>query len=323
MTSLEPRGPLPSRAGKGKAPGWRLPAPSYRSDFPCMLCGERGYTVLHRKGRFKAVKCSSCGLVYITPRRTHQGILDLYGARYWRSDRAREYGYTDYLADGELYLDTFRIRARVIDPYKPVPGRILDVGCAAGFFLKVMAEKGWETHGLEISDPVARYAREALGLEGVRTGDTGLLSEMPRNYFDVVTLWDVVEHLEDPRATLRAVQPLLKDDGILVVETQNVDSTFAYFLGPRWHHYKYEEHLYHFSPVTLRRLLYQAGFHVVENTPRFGGKKVSIDFIVERVGKIHPALTALLSPLRAVGRWHLYLNFKDEMIAVARKSGRG
>jgi hypothetical protein len=102
-----------------------------------------------------------------------------------------------------------------------------------------------------------------------------------------------------------------------------VESTFAYLLGSRWQHYKYEEHLYHFSPITLRRMLSEAGYYVVENTPRFGGKKVSIDFIIERVGKLHPVFTVLLSPLRFFGKMNLYLNFFDEMIAVARKSGRG
>ena len=116
---------------------------------------------------------------------------------------------------------------------------------------------------------------------------------------------------------------LVKADGIIIVETQNVESTFAYLLGAKWQHYKYEEHLYHFGPATLRRLLAMAGFTIMENTPRYGGKKVSINFIVERVGKIHPLLTKLLSPLKIIGNWSLYLNFFDEMIAVARKTGHG
>ena len=80
-------------------------------------------------------------------------------------------------------------------------------------------------------------------------------------------------------------------------------------------------HLYHFSPITLRTLLSRAGFHIVENTPRYGGKKVSLHFIIERVGKIHPIFTKLMSPLRALGHWNFYLNVYDEMIAVARKTG--
>jgi SAM-dependent methyltransferase len=284
------------------------------NNFPCYLCGEWKYRVLHEKAPFKAVKCPSCGLVYITPRLLSSSIMELYGPTYWKSDRAKDYGYTDYLTDAPLYLNTYRMRSRVIDAYKREPGRVLDVGCAAGFFLKVMDEKGWETQGIEISDDVAEYARKELGLEGVLTGDTSLLAVMPRNYFDVISFWDVVEHLEDPRAALRAAHSLLKDDGILIVETQNVESAFAHLLGKNWQHYKHEEHLYHFSPRTIRMLLDQAGYHVVENTPRFGGKKVSLDFIIERVGKIHPLLA---------GRLNIYLNFFDEMIVVSKKAGCG
>ncbi len=295
----------------------------YTNDFPCMLCGSRAYSVLHQKDRFKSVKCRVCSLVYITPRRTSKGILALYGESYWQSDRAKDYGYTDYLADSELYLNTFHLRSRIIGRYKPVPGRILDVGCAAGFFLKVIEEKGWEGHGIEVSDPMARYAREQLGLSNVTTGDVSVMEGMEEKSFDVITFWDVVEHLEDPGPALRAAGKLLKDDGILIVETQNVESPFAYILGANWQHYKYDEHLYHFAPITLRRLLAGAGFHIVENTSQLGGKKVSIHFIVERAGKIHPLLSRILSPLEWLGNWSIYLNFHDEMIAVARKMGRG
>jgi len=297
--------------------------PAYTEEFPCLLCNGRAYNVQHRKEPFKSVRCKGCGLVYITPRLASRAIIDLYSESYWKSDRAKDYGYTDYLADSQLYLSTFRMRSRVIDRYKPVPGKVLDVGCAAGFFLKVMDEKGWETHGVEVSDTVAEFARTQLNLSNVHTGDTSTLQAMPEKEFDVITFWDVVEHLEDPVSAISAAHRLLKDDGIIIVETQNVESAFAYLLGPRWQHYKYEEHLYHFSPQTLRLLLSSAGFHIVENTARYGGKKVSISFIVERVGKLHPLLTKLLSPLKIIGNCNLYLNFFDEMIAVARKTGRG
>ncbi len=294
--------------------------PKFVKDYRCFLCGERGYKVLHEKDPFKAVKCRGCNLVYITPRLNSQSIINLYNENYWKSDRAKDYGYTNYLADAPLYLSTFKIRSRVIENYKKGPGRVLDVGCAAGFFLKVMSDKGWETHGIEVSETVAAYAREELGLANVRTGDTSKLANLPENYFDVITFWDVVEHLEDPISTLKAARLCLKDDGILIIETQNIESAFAVLLCSCWQHFKYEEHLYHFCPTTVRLLVEKSGFHVVENTPRFGGKKVSINFIIERIGKVHPLLSKLLSPLKIVGDKSIYLNFFDEMIVVAQKA---
>ncbi|MFH1999670.1 MAG: class I SAM-dependent methyltransferase [Planctomycetota bacterium] len=295
--------------------------PEFNTDIPCYLCGDRSYHLLHRKDPFKVVKCKNCSFVYVTPRLASNSIIDLYGSAYWNSDRAMDYGYTDYLADSHLYLNTFKLRSLVIESYKQKPGKVLDVGCAAGFFLKVMQDKGWEAHGIEVSETVAEHGRTQLGLENLRTGSINTLEEMPRDYFDVITFWDVIEHLEDPGAALKAAYPLLKEDGVLIVETQNVESAYAYLLGSSWQHYKHEEHLYHFSPITLRMLLSRAGFHILENSPRYGGKQVTINFIIERVGKIHPFLPVLLSPLKVIGNWNLYLNFLDEMIAVARKSG--
>jgi 2-polyprenyl-3-methyl-5-hydroxy-6-metoxy-1,4-benzoquinol methylase len=135
----------------------------------------------------------------------------------------------------------------------------------------------------------------------------------------VVTLWDVIEHLEDPIAHLGAAARALKPDGLLVIETQNVASLFARLLGRKWQHYKHAEHLYHFDPRSLGRLLELAGLEQVDRSARRGGKYVSMTFLAERVGRIHPLLSTLASPLRLLGRRALYLNFRDEMVVVARR----
>jgi SAM-dependent methyltransferase len=243
----------------------------------------------------------------------------MYQDEYWNSDRAKEFGYAQYLSDADNYLKTYRRRSRTVDTYKPNPGRVLDVGCAAGFFLRVCKDKGWETAGIEIAEPMIDYARQTLGLDDMHRGD--LLSvDLPAASYDVITMWDVIEHLEEPGKHLARVHELLKDDGILVLETQNVASRFAKLLGRRWQHYKHEEHLYHFSPDTLQVLLQRSGFEVLENTPRGGGKYVSMAFFVERVGKVHPVLSVLSSPLLLLGGFAPYVNLLDEMVVVARKT---
>jgi hypothetical protein len=103
-----------------------------------------------------------------------------------------------------------------------------------------------------------------------------------------------------------------------VIETQDIDSRFARALGPKWHHYKHEEHIYHFNPSTVETLLGQAGFRVDRLSHRYGGKYVSLHFIAERAARVHPALTKLLMPLTTFGRARVYLNFMDEMIVLAR-----
>lgn len=289
-------------------------------EMPCLFCGVHDERLRFRDGDYRVVECARCGHVYVNPRLPAERLHEMYQEEYWTSDRAKEFGYTEYLADASLYLRTYRMRSTVLDAYKRGPGRVLDVGCAAGFFLKVMADKGWTTTGIEISAPMVNYAKQQLGLDDVHRGDVLSVDLGDRPPYDVITLWDVIEHLERPDEHLARVAELLADDGVLVLETQDVSSRFARAMGRKWQHYKHEEHLYHFHPDSLRRLLEQCGFRILENTPRRGGKFVSMSFLVERVGKLHPALSLLASPLKLIGGANLYVNLRDEMVVVAAKA---
>ena len=295
-----------------------LPADELRERISCLLCGTDDYATRFSDPPFRIVRCAECGLVYTLPRLPTARLVEMYQDAYWRSPKARSFGYTDYLRERDRYLRTFRLRSKVIDRYKPASGRVLDVGCAAGFFLKVMEEKGWETTGVDISAPMAAFARQELNLN-VFSG-TLEQQQFEEQSFDVITLWDVIEHLDDARAVLASARRLLKHDGILVLETQNVESMFARFMGRRWHHYKYEEHLWHFSPKTLSSLLALEQFEVVEMSSRWAGKYVSVNFALERSARIHSVLPHLLRPLRCLGNLSTYVNPLDEMIVVARRS---
>ena len=110
---------------------------------------------------------------------------------------------------------------------------------------------------------------------------------------------------------------LLAPGGKLLIETQDVASLAARVLGKRWQHYKHAEHIYHFHERTLADALGRAGFRVLENRPWLGGKYVSLGYIAERAGRLHPVLSALLSPLKLVAGASVYVNLLDEMIVVA------
>ncbi len=284
----------------------------------CYLCGRDDAAVMFTQDPYRVVRCNGCRLVYVTPRLTEAELQAMYQTAYWNSDEAKEFGYTDYLKDEELYVATYRMRREVITSRKPAGGRVLDVGSAAGFFLSTMKEIGWECHGIELSEYMAARSKQMFDLDSVVSGSI-LDAPFAERSFDAITFWDVIEHLEDPIPHLARARQLLKDDGLLVIETQNVESRFARVMGPRWQHYKMAEHLYHFAPDTVRTLLDRAGFVVEENTPRRGGKKVSFNFLVERIGKIHPILSTLAAPLKLIGNASLYVNLFDEMLIVARE----
>jgi len=305
-----------ARAAAGGVPAVAAPDPRVLREVPCALCGSERNKTRFEEPPYRVVECQECGLVYVTPRRDAPDLRAMYLEDYWCSPAAKDFGYTNYLRDAELYRRTYRRRFAAIRRHFPRPGRVLDVGCAAGYFLSIAKENGWECTGVEVSQRMAEFARERYALD-VKVG-TLLESKLPDARFDLVTFWDVVEHLPDPIAVLREARRLLAPGGLILIETQNVASRFARWMGPKWHHYKHAEHLFHFDPATARALLEKAGFAEVERRATLGGKYVSLDFIVERANRLHPIVSKLLTPLRPLGRASVYVNLFDEMILVAR-----
>ena len=316
----------PAERPGGIAP--RIPEEALR-EVDCGLCGCADKELRFEDGPFRVVRCTGCELVYVTPRLEDASLIEsVYDESYWSSAAAKEHGYTDYRADAPLYKRTYRFRRAVVDRYLPgatredgSPRRVLDVGCAAGYFLSVMQESGWDVTGLEPSDAIRAAAAEELGEDHVRGGLLGIDDDLEPGSYDLVTFWDVIEHIPDPRAALVRAAELLAPGGKILVETQNVESRAAKVLGKKWQHYKHAEHIYHFGPETLARLFDEADLEILENTPKLGGKFVTFDFLAERVGRIHPFLSVLASPLRLFGDAALYVNLNDEMIVVAEPRG--
>ena len=285
-------------------------------DPACALCGSRERRTRFLEGEHTIVTCTECDLTYVTPRMTGEVLLSaVYDADYWHSARPRERGYADYLADRALHERTFERRWRGIRHHAPKPGRALDLGCADGAFLGVLRNAGWKVQGVEPTT-MASAARERLGDDAILQVPIEVL-QLPDEHYDLVTLWDVLEHLPDPLACLRSARRWLKPDGLLVLETQDVRSIAARVLGRRWHHYKHAEHLHHFHADTLRRALAETGFEIVERRRGLAGKHVRGAFVAERAARVSPVLSAALSKLLPPDR-ALYVNLFDELIVTAR-----
>lgn len=228
---------------------------------PCPLCeGVRARAVAVKFG-LRIVRCRSCGHVFANPRLLRAEIEKRYESpeffsEYLDAHRATPKGYDlDFLRGHYgLYLDLIRGRLS--------PGaRLLDLGCGAGFFLKAAEADGWAAEGTEISRQLAAYARDVAGVK-VRLGT---LEEIrwPPEIFDVVTLFDVLEHVPDPLRTLTEVGRLLKTDGAVLISTPDYDSLSRLFLGKAWAVLSPAEHLSLFTSGTLRALIERAGLSVL------------------------------------------------------------
>lgn len=284
---------------------------------PCPICASSASTLRFREGGHAVQDCDSCGVTFVSPRPSAERLIaEVYDEGYWTSTAPRERGYADYRADAELYRRTFRRRLRALRHLLPKPGRALDVGCASGPWVEVLLEAGWDAYGLEPSATIARSAREVLGerlIEGTLES-----ARLAAESFDLITLWDVIEHLPAPVEALCRVRDLLAPGGRVVIETQDVASPVARLAGRRWHHFKHREHLVHFSPQTLEGSLERAGLRLLDLRRRGAGKFVRGEFLVERSARLHRRAPGLLRPLLG-GQWSIYVNPGDEMIAVAER----
>jgi SAM-dependent methyltransferase len=288
----------------------------------CNLCGADAGDRLRSDGPLHLVRCRQCGLVYVTPRLDQRTIQALYDEDYFATGNGARRGYRDYLADRESYLLTFRRRMRWLERRAGNGRRLLDVGCAAGFFLEVCRASGWDAWGVDPAACMVAYAQSKLQLPVF----CGTLRErrFEPGSFDVVTLWDVLEHMTDPRRELLEVNRVLEPGGLLVVETQNIDSWVPKVLGKRWIHYGNDLHLFHFTPGTLTRLLEETGFAVKSITRADAGKVCTLRFVADKLAHLNKVAARLANALLA--RWpgyatrSVYVNLGDEMIVCAQKS---
>ncbi len=209
------------------------------------------------------------------------------------------------------------------------PGKVVDVGCGAGRFLRRMQKRGWAAEGVEFDPKAAQKVTARYGIR-VHVGDLRT-SALAENAYDVVTMNQVMEHVFDPRATLSECLRVLKPGGKLVMTTPNVNSVGAGEFGPWWRGWEPPRHLHLFSVDALKRLTLQCGFEVME------ARSYSWDaagvYRVSRSNAMNAAGTAgFLDPLRLLG-WGYYKelhehhrqkampNTGQNVLVVARKPG--
>ena len=268
---------------------------------PCAVCGEREVILLHRKASpegevFPIVRCTTCGLVYVNPRRGQDTLTDVYReSLYYENADGVTSGYDNYLADREILAIFFNLQLDTIERHLGSRGRLLDVGCAVGFLLDEARRRGWRTAGVELSEFASNYARQTMHLD-VRS-QTLRDAQCPGGHFDAVVMDDVVEHFGDPEAELRETWRVTRSGGVLLIHTPNVDSPWYTLMRKHWVHLKPGEHLYYFSPSTLSTLLGRVGFRVISARPC--GKATHGDYIVGRVKYYNRPLGQLLRRLTA------------------------
>jgi SAM-dependent methyltransferase len=168
---------------------------------------------------------------------------------------AEDQGYANYADVEKALRPHFQRRLHTINTYLPDRGRLLDFGCAAGYFLQIAQHDGWHIAGVELSRAMAEQASQMLDVPIATT-----LDDLPPGQFDAITLWEVIEHMPDPLAVLRQLCARLRPGGVLMLSTPNTGHWQAVRAPELWRSYRPPSHLIYFTAATLEETLRTAGF---------------------------------------------------------------
>lgn len=251
-------------------------APFAQETTPCPRCGN---SARHSEyalqdflygvpGEFITGACTACGLFYLSPRPTRTAIVHYYPASYVSYRRAiqdERFGLMRWMRRRKLVQ-----RRQAVAKHAPRrPGRLLDVGCSTGLFLDEMRSAGWTVAGIEINPETAEYARNRFQLP-VTVGDL-LEVDLRAQAFDLITLFDVLEHTFDPAAVLEKAWGLLAEGGLLALTLPSWESLDRRLFGRYWVGFDAPRHLHVFPNAVLTAMLHDTGFQVLENRCQFGG----------------------------------------------------
>ncbi len=257
--------------------------------YPCKCCSGKDFIYLFSgkdrlhglPGEFKVEECKHCGVIATHPQLSSKEIEKYYPENYISYPSAIEDERSWFRRiDRKIGVEK-RCKSVIMQSGKK-SGKILDIGCATGIFLNGMKQHGWDCYGVEPSDFASRYAMDRFGLN-VYNGylNDGLFED---NFFDIITLWDVFEHLPEPIETIQTISKMLKPGGLLVITTPNANSWERKIFGRYWSGWDVPRHYHIFTPQTIQFIMNSQSFRTIaihSFTGMQGSLAISLEFLLE------------------------------------------
>ncbi|MFH1190116.1 MAG: class I SAM-dependent methyltransferase [Candidatus Omnitrophota bacterium] len=240
----------------------------------CDVCdSEEFFTRYDMDGKYSIIECGRCGLWFSYPILTGEEIGHMY-AKYHE-----DWGVVgkDEEVHRRMRRVTFQRLFKSLSRFTAPQGRLLDVGCATGICMEVGEEFGWDVYGVDISDEAAEVARARFGsrVEALDLMDT---KQTVADYYDVIIMTDVLEHLNNVGPAMEKINRMLKPGGIVAIVTVNTGSFFAKIMRKKWL-FIHRQHLVYFSKKNLKSFLKKTGFDVLRCGAAF--KSVNLYYIGE------------------------------------------
>lgn len=287
----------------------------------CLACGSADIQSEFERGGYSYIRCKNCNTLYVGEKLTTGDVHVHYNEDYYEADNAEgedRQGYPSYREGRTSLLQGFEQKLNFVRRFASA-GRLLDAGAAYGYFVKV-AEPYFQSSGLEVSEYAAKVAREEFqadviqgDIEHTRFGDAE---------FDVVVMWDIIEHVIHPEVAIREVCRILKPGGYLFISTDDAANWLPRLLGKHWWALAAPLHLCHFSKNGITRLCANAGLVDIEfhSDPRH----YTIPGIIKHFGvsygsKFLQNLGDILEKT-LLGQWELKITRPEQFVVVARKT---
>lgn len=286
----------------------------------CLLCGSKKKTLIYRStlgtkkitgnqylctssnyGEHGPVyRCNDCNLVFIVDDTWEENIIKSY-------TNAQD---PVYVNEMNARVKTFNVHLKRLAKYFPKAGRLLDVGAYTGVFLNLARKVGWKVEGIEPSKWAVRQAGDLSIKNGILKPNI-----FPKASFDVVTIWDVIEHFSDPVKALFVVFDYLKSDGILAMTTMDVESITARIMGKRWPWYM-RMHRVYFSKKTIKVMLTKAGFADIKFNPHI--RYLSLRYLLSKFTKIKFPFDSVIIPVYLGDLFDVYARKPKNVRAVIK-----
>jgi len=276
----------------------------------CIICNKTANDILYAG----ILQCHNCGYVFADIHITNDDLNAYYNNNYFSGKE-----YSNYEASRNIIQKNFKNRLKVLNRFISPSnhGNLLDIGCAYGFFLDCARSFFSSIKGIDITEEGTKFARERLNLD-IITGDF-IKHDFIDQKFDVVCMWDTIEHLKNPQLFLDKISTLVDSGGWLALTTGDIESLNARIRKDKWRHLKPPEHLHYFSKGTISKFLNNYGFDIIYN--HYCGNYFNLDNITNKLLVLNhksPSLYRLLNRL-SLNNINFYLNMFDIMYVIARK----
>jgi SAM-dependent methyltransferase len=214
----------------------------------CLICQANNLHPMKDYTSAHLCKCGSCGFVFSQAIPTPEELEEHY----------QGYGRNDYLSP--ITIKRYHELLDKMESFRKT-NKILDVGCGIGYFLAVAKERGWEVYGTEYTNEAVRICEE----KGINMQKGVLNNEnYEKDSFDIITSFEVIEHINNPNEELRNFYSLLRPGGLVYVTTPNFNSLLRYRLKEKYNVISYPEHLSYYSPKTLTKVFQDCGFKTLK-----------------------------------------------------------